>query len=153
MELTMSANLNPVTVCTSDQDLALVEASKRGDVVAFEELVCRYDRKLLRIAQIVTQNLEKAQEVVQIAFVKAFQNLGRFEGGAKFSTWLIRIALNETLVKLRMECPEWEQSRESDSRGEDDEDTFAPPETFAMHVTDWAPSHETLYTKIELRIS
>jgi RNA polymerase sigma-70 factor, ECF subfamily len=151
MELTMSANPSPAMECAADQDLALVEASKRGDVVAFEELVCRYDRMLLHIAQIVTQNLEEAQEVVQIAFVKAFKNLSRFPGNAKLSAWLIGIALNESLVKLRKGRAIWEESPHNNPLGEDGEDTFASGETFAMHVTDWAPCLETLYSKIELR--
>jgi RNA polymerase sigma-70 factor, ECF subfamily len=151
VELTMSANLNPATVSIADQDLALVEASKRGDVVAFEEIVCRYDRTLLRIAQVVTQDLEEAQEVVQIACVKAFQNLGRFPGDAKVSTWLIRTALNESFVRLRMQRARWEESLEGDPQSGGNEDRFALGETFDMTVTDWAPSLEGLYTKIELR--
>lgn len=50
----------------------LVHASKNGDVAAFEELVRRYDRKLLRIAQSVTNNREDSEDVVQEAFLKAF---------------------------------------------------------------------------------
>src|ERR1700688_430954 len=77
VELTMFANLDSAVECAPDQDLELVEGSKRGDVGAFEKIVRRYDRKLLRIAQNVTQNFEEAQEVVQIAFLKAFQSLDR----------------------------------------------------------------------------
>ena len=59
-------------------DLDLVHASKNGDVAAFEQLVNRYDRKLLRIAQSVTRNREDSQDAVQEAFLKAFQNLDQF---------------------------------------------------------------------------
>ena len=55
----------------------LVHASKKGDVAAFEELVKRYDRKLLRIAQSVTHNREDSQDAVQEAFLKAYQHLAR----------------------------------------------------------------------------
>src|SRR6266404_2825190 len=89
-----------VTAVTRD-DLDLVHASKNGDVVAFEELVKRYDRKLLRIAQHVTHNREDAQDAVQEAFLKAFQNLSQFREDSKFSTWLIRITLNQSLMKVR----------------------------------------------------
>src|SRR2546427_8613758 len=89
-----------VTEMASD-DLALVHASKNGDVAAFEQLVKRYDRKLLRIAQHVTHNREDSQDVVQEAFLKAFQHLGEFREDSKFSTWLIRITLNQSLMKLR----------------------------------------------------
>src|SRR6266853_1407091 len=92
-----------VTAVTSD-DLDLVHASKNGDVVAFEELVKRYDRKLLRIAQHVTHNREDAQDAVQEAFLKAFQNLSQFREDSKFSTWLIRITINQSLMKLRKQA-------------------------------------------------
>src|SRR6202162_3558048 len=82
-------------------DLGLVHACKNGDVAAFEQLVKRYDRKLLRIAQHVTHNREDAQDAVQEAFLKAFQNLGKFREDSQFSTWLIRITVNQSLMKLR----------------------------------------------------
>src|SRR6266852_8165600 len=88
------------TLMASD-DLTLVHASKSGDVAAFEELVKRYDRKLLRIAQHLTHNREDAEDVVQEAFLKAFQHLDQFREDSKFSTWLIRITLNQSLMKMR----------------------------------------------------
>ena len=82
-------------------DLDLVHASKDGDIAAFEQLVKRYDRKLLRIAQHVTHNREDSEDAVQEAFLKAFQHLSEFREDSKFSTWLIRITLNQSLMKLR----------------------------------------------------
>ncbi len=52
----------------------LVHASKNGDAAAFEQLVKRYDRKLLRIAQSITRNREDSQDAVQEAFLKAYQH-------------------------------------------------------------------------------
>src|SRR5215472_6735662 len=89
------------TVRVVDPDLPLVTASRNGDVSAFEELVKRYDRKLYRIAQGITHNNDDAEEVVQTAFLKAYQNLNRFRGNAKFATWLFPIAMNESFMKLR----------------------------------------------------
>ena len=86
---------------TADEDLALVQATRNGDTAAFEELIKRYDRKLLHIALNVTRNSEDAEEAVQDTFLKAYRNLNRFEGKAKFATWLTRIAINESLTKLR----------------------------------------------------
>ena len=74
-----------------DDDPGLVQASMNGDMAAFDQLVRRYDCKLLRIAQNVTHNLEDAEEVVQEAFLKAYQRLNQFQSRAKFSTWLVRI--------------------------------------------------------------
>src|SRR6266581_5543928 len=82
-------------------DLDLVHATQDGDVSAFEQLVGRYDRKLLRIAQHVTHNREDSQDAVQEAFLKAFQHLGDFREDSQFSTWLIRITVNQALMKLR----------------------------------------------------
>src|SRR6201984_2598593 len=82
-------------------ELALVQAAKRGDVSAFEALVKRYDRNIFRIAQHITQNREDAEDVVQDAFLKAYENLDQFQGNSKFYTWLVRIAVNESLMRLR----------------------------------------------------
>jgi len=76
-------------------------STRGGDVAAFDQLVKRYDAKLLRIAQNVTHNPEDAEEAVQEAFFKAYQKLEQFHGHATFSTWLVRIALNESFMKLR----------------------------------------------------
>src|SRR5690242_18379771 len=86
---------------TPSDDLVLVRASKCGDVGAFEELVRRYDRRLLRIAHHMMHNREDAEDVVQEAFLKAFLHLDQFREDSKFSTWLIRITLNQSLMKLR----------------------------------------------------
>jgi len=83
------------------EELALVDAARHGDVGAFEQLIKRYDRNVFRIAQHITQNREDAEDVVQDAFIKAYQNLEQFQGNSKFYTWLVRIAVNEALMKLR----------------------------------------------------
>src|SRR5580765_5837365 len=83
------------------EEMALVRAAKAGDDSAFEELVRRYDRNVFRIAQHITQNREDAEDVVQEAFLKAYQNLERFQEQSKFYTWLVRIAVNEALMRLR----------------------------------------------------
>jgi RNA polymerase sigma-70 factor (ECF subfamily) len=85
----------------ASDDLDLVHASQNGDVAAFEQLVKKYDRKLLRIAQSVTHNREDSQDAVQEAFLKAYQNLAEFREDSQFSTWLIRITVNQSLMKLR----------------------------------------------------
>src|ERR1039457_5197940 len=87
-------------------ELSLVHAAKGGDISAFEELVKRYDRNVFRIAQHITQNREDAEDVVQDAFLKAYQNLASFQEQSKFYTWLVRIAVNEALMRLRRRRPE-----------------------------------------------
>ena len=142
MNMTIDSAELVVTAVASD-DLDLVHASKNGDVTAFEELVKRYDRKLLRIAQSVTQNKEDSQDAVQEAFLKAFQHLGEFREDSKFSTWLIRITLNQSVMKLRKQRAAREVSL--------DEDFQADGDMLPREVTDWAPNPEQLYRTSELR--
>jgi RNA polymerase sigma-70 factor, ECF subfamily len=128
----------PVT----DEQL-LVQAAKRGDVRAFEDLVRRYDRNVFRIAQHITQNREDAEDVVQDAFLKAYENLDQFQGQSKFYTWLVRIAVNEALMKLRKRRPERMVSLDEEVKTEDD--------TLPREVADWTPNPEQQYTQSELR--
>src|SRR5499427_7983423 len=102
----MEAIQSKATETAVSDELVLVQAAKQGDVGAFEQLVKRYDRNVFRIAQHITQNREDAEDVVQDAFLKAYENLGQFQGQSKFYTWLVRIAVNEALMKLRRRRPE-----------------------------------------------
>jgi RNA polymerase sigma-70 factor (ECF subfamily) len=113
-----------------------------GDIAAFEELVRRYDRKLLRIALQVTHNQEDAQEAVQETFLKAYQKLHQFRGNSKLSTWLIRIALNESLMTLRRR----RYTQELPLEYEDPNGEHLP-----LDVADWSPNPEQLYSRSELQ--
>src|SRR5579862_7305406 len=124
-------------------DMDLLHASKKGDVAAFEKLVKRYDRKLFRIAQSVTHNREDSQDAVQEAFLKAYQHLGDFRGDSKFSTWLIRITLNQSLMKLRKRNLSKELSLDQDFEAEE---YLIPRE-----IADWHPNPEQLYSGSELK--
>ena len=121
----------------------LVDAARNGDVGAFEQLVRRYDRNVFRIAQHITQNREDAEDVVQDAFLKAFQNLGQFQGQSKFYTWLVRIAVNEALMRLRRRRPERTVSLDEDVKTEED--------SMPREVADWSPNPEQLYSQAELK--
>jgi RNA polymerase sigma-70 factor (ECF subfamily) len=122
-------------------ELALVQAAKGGDVTAFEELVRRYDRNVFRIAQHITQNREDAEDVVQDAFLKAYGNLNQFQGQSKFYTWLVRIAVNEALMKLRRRRPERMVSLDEDVKTEED--------SLPREVADWSPNPEQQYSQAE----
>lgn len=127
----------------ASDDLDLVHASKNGDITAFEQLVKRYDRKLYRIAQSITHNREDSQDAVQEALLKAFQNLGEFREESQFSTWLIRITVNQSLMKLRKQRATREVSLNEDFQTDGD--------TLPMEIADWAPNPEQLYRESELR--
>lgn len=123
-------------------ELALVQAAKKGDLEAFSQLVKRYDRNVFRIAQHITHNEEDAQDVVQEAFLKAYQNLEQFQGNSKFYTWLVRIAVNEALMKLRR--------RRTDRTVSIDEDVETDEGSMPREVADWSPNPEQLYGQAEL---
>ena len=137
----MSTIQTNVTGDTSEE-LLLVQAAKRGDISAFEQLVKRYDRNVFRIAQHITQNREDAEDVVQDAFLKAYQKLGQFQGNSKFYTWLVRIAVNEALMKLR--------KRKSDKTVSMDEDVETEDGSMPREVADWSPNPEQLFNQSEL---
>ncbi len=127
----------------ANDETILVDAARGGDVGAFEQLVKRYDRNVFRIAQHITQNREDAEDVVQDAFLKAFQNLGQFQGQSKFYTWLVRIAVNEALMRLRRRRPERMVSIDEDVKTEED--------SIPREIADWAPNPEQLYNQGELK--
>src|SRR5712671_6241718 len=84
-----------------DHDAALVFAAKSGDGHAFGILVKRYQRRILAVARRFTGIREDAEDIAQQSFQKAFVHLHKFEGKSCFSTWLTRIAINESLMFLR----------------------------------------------------
>lgn len=131
-----------VSGLAEDDEGALIAEAKDGSSAAIEDLVRRYERRLFRLAQNITSNYEDAEEVVQNAFVKAFQNLASFRGESRFYTWLVRIATNEALMKIRgrrfrqvsIDSPKEAQER-SDAR----------------EIEDWGPNPEERYSQEELR--
>src|ERR1700681_2944930 len=91
----------PIGSLAGAEDMVLVAAAKSGSSHAFEVLVERHARRILRVAQRVIGNREDAEDIVQQSFQKAFVHLQKFEGRSSFSTWLTRIAINQSLMKLR----------------------------------------------------
>ena len=143
MELAVIEELEqPETVDIVDPDLPLVEATASGDMAAFDELVRRHDQKLLRITRQVTRNLEDAQDAVQETFLKAFEKLHQFQRTSKFSTWLIRIAINQALMKIRKLRSAQELPLEYEG---------SDGECLPFDLTDWSPDPELLYSRSEMQ--
>ncbi len=138
----MDAIEHKVTDAPSEESI-LVQAARAGDIGAFESLVRRYDRNVFRIAQHITQNREDAEDVVQDAFLKAYQNLGQFQGQSKFYTWLVRIAVNEALMRLRRRRPDRMVSIDEDVQTEED--------SIPREIADWSPNPEQRYSQAELK--
>jgi len=130
----------PSQVVKADEPI-LVAAAQNGDISAFETLVGRYERKIFRLTQNITQNREDAEDAMQEAFLKAFEHLREFQGNSRFYTWLVRIAVNQALMKLRKRRPNVVSLDEEVDTGED----MMPRE-----VEDWGPSPEQRYEQTEL---
>ena len=127
----------------ASDDLELVHACKKGDVTAFEQLVKRYERRLLRISQTVTRSSEDSEDAVQEALLKAFQNLSTFREDSQFSTWLIRITVNQSLMKLRKQRAHQEVSLDEHFKSNGD--------ALPLDVPDRAPNPEQLCWASEFR--
>lgn len=94
------APVPPAAVPTSD-DASLVASLRAGNEAAFEAVVRQYGGRMLAVARQLLGNDNDAQEAVQDAFVAAFRALSGFEGRSSLATWLHRIVVNASLMKLR----------------------------------------------------
>ncbi len=83
---------------TEVDDRALILSAKEGNVLAFEQLVQRYDRKVFSIASMYVQSSEDAKDIYQEVFVRVYKGLGKFQFRSEFSTWLYRITTNVCLT-------------------------------------------------------
>src|SRR5438477_12892471 len=79
----------------------LVAKAQAGNEEAFTELVRRHSGQVYGLSLNMLRNREDAEDNLQNVLVKAFQHIDRFEGNSQFSTWLVRITINEALMKLR----------------------------------------------------
>lgn len=124
-------------------EAALVERARQGDQAAFTELVDKYERRVFRIARHITGNQEDAEDVLQETFLKAYSHLKSFEGQSKFYTWLVRIAVNEALMKLR--------KRKTDRSVSLDEELDTGEDTVVREIAVWEDDPEQKFSREELR--
>jgi len=130
----------PSSIAKEDEHL-LVAAAKRGDGAAFEELVNRYERKIFRLTMNITRNREDAEDAMQDAFLKSYAHLKDFQEDSRFYTWLVRIAANEALMRLRKRRP---NQFSLDEPIEGDEDLMP------RELQDWGPSPEQRFAQTEM---
>jgi RNA polymerase sigma-70 factor (ECF subfamily) len=83
-------------------DEQLAAKAREGDAAAMEELYLRYRQPVFRIVYRSTRNIDEAEDIVQDVFLKAFERLHTFREQSRFSTWLMRIALNLCTDRARM---------------------------------------------------
>ncbi len=126
----------------SNGELDLVTRARGGELDAFNDLVRRYERKIYRLAKNITQNDEDAEDVLQETFLKSYEHLGDFQGNSKFYTWLVRIAVNEALMKLR--------KRKSDRTVPLDEPVDTGEETVVREIAVWDEDPEQKFSQAEL---
>ena len=122
----------------ADPDAEIVARVKGGDTDAFEGLVRRHGRRVYRSLLGVLGNVEEAEDALQDAFLKAFQHLPEFEGRARFSTWLLRIAINTGIQRLR--------SRKDFDSLDEEVDDFKP-----RRIQAWGQNPEESYSREELK--
>jgi RNA polymerase sigma-70 factor, ECF subfamily len=125
-------------VVSDDPDFEIVVRVKNGDTDAFEELVRKHGRRVYRSLIGILGTPEEAEDALQDAFLKAFQHLPNFEARSRFSTWLVRIAINTGLQRLR-------GRKDFDSLDEESEQ-FKP-----RSIQAWTDSPEDYYSREELR--
>jgi RNA polymerase sigma-70 factor (ECF subfamily) len=124
-------------------EAALVARAQAGDQAAFTTLVDHYQRKIYRIGKNITQNNEDAEDVLQETFLKAYEHLGGFQGNSKFYTWIVRIAVNEALMKLR--------KRKGDRFVSLDEPIETGEEEVKREIAVWDDNPEQRYSREEMQ--
>ncbi len=127
----------------AENEATLVAEAREGKAEAFTQLVNRYERNIYRLALNLTGNREDAEDVLQEAFLKAYSHLDQFQGNSRFYTWLVRIAVNEGLMKLR--------KRRSDKSASLDEMVETEDDAVPREVVAWEDTPEQRYAKTELQ--
>jgi RNA polymerase sigma factor (sigma-70 family) len=118
----------------------LVAEAKRGESAAFDELWRAYAKGVLRTTHRITRNREDAEDALQDSFLSAFANIHAFDGRSRFSTWLMRIAINASLMIVRKNRTAFEMSL-------DDRDPDGDREV--ADLPDRAPDPETQFVRRE----
>jgi RNA polymerase sigma-70 factor, ECF subfamily len=136
--------VSPAGVQTTSTEVTLIQRVQNGDSDAFFDLVRPYERAVFLAALSLVKNDADAEDVAQEAILKAFKNLARFRQEAKFSTWLIQIAINEAKMRLRKDRRHLYESIEEGRLGDDGDYT---PRDFA----DWREIPSEALEQKELR--
>jgi len=87
--------------CEGWTDEQVVERVLAGETAAYEIIMRRYNQRLYRVVRAILRDDSETEDVMQDAYVRAYQHLRQFEGRALFSTWLTRIAVHEALARVR----------------------------------------------------
>lgn len=113
----------------ADKEARLLASARAGDSSAFESLVMPHWGALLRVTERILRNREDAEDAVQTAFLDAYRNLSGFQGRSRFSSWLMRIAMNAAFMRLRMSRRKREASLDEGAEVSGAQSKFYPVET------------------------
>ena len=130
------------TVADVSGEGELIAQARTGNARAFSDLLERYERKIFRLAQHITQNREDAEDVLQETFLKAYEHLDQFQGNSKFYTWIVRIAVNQALMKLR--------KRKTDRTVSIDEGIDTGEDIVIREIAAWDENPEQRYSRDEM---
>jgi RNA polymerase sigma-70 factor, ECF subfamily len=119
-------------------DEEVVSRVRGGDTVLYEIIMRRYNQRLYRVARAILRDDAEAEDVMQDAYVRAYQHLDQFAGRALFSTWLTRIAVHEALSRLRLR----NRNQQLDDTGQDGE--------ISMNIVETSPDPEQSASRAEL---
>src|ERR1043166_2847903 len=123
---------------SSVPERVLVAKAQAGNEEAFTELVRRHSGQVYGLSLNMLRNREDAEDNLQNVLVKAFHHIDRFEGNSQFSTWLVRITINEALMKLRKRNSE--RISDYQAMGPNDDESRSFPE-----IEDGRQDPERLY--------
>ncbi len=126
----------------ADDELYLVKRAQSGDKNAFAHLIQPYIRKAYHVALKITRNREDAEDASQQSLLNAYAHIHQFRGQSRFSSWLMRIAMNEALIKVRKRRSEDHYLTYESSTGEE-------PNPVDMLSASDAYHPEKLYSKAE----
>lgn len=95
----MNSEISNKSITLTDEEL--IEEVKRGNTEFFSEIIQRYNQRMYRTAVSYGISDDDCDEVIQLAYISAYEKLNQFRGESKFSTWLIKILINECLMLKR----------------------------------------------------
>ena len=144
-ETTRSPKLPPTPLLGDARELELIRRILSGDRSLFYELIQPYERVVFLAANSILQNDADAEEVAQESFLRALEKLATFRGEARFSTWLVQIAINDARMRLRRSKRYQVQSADEPVSTGDDE------EYFPRDLADWREIPSEALERKELR--
>ena len=127
-----------------ENEPTLVAEARAGSAEAFTTLVKQYDRYIYRLALNITGNQQDAEDVLQETLLKAYTRLDQFHGDSRFYTWLVRIGVNEALMRLR------KRSSDKNTVSLDEPVEVEGKNPVLREIEDWADNPEKRYAKLEL---